>query len=313
MRCLPILIAVLTLAGPACADWQLQCDADKCRAFTYTDKDVALQHIRFMAEFVISAQFFKVSALVAREQYQSDLTCKPQTYGTFDGREYVLEPTFFGSKLRARVRIDGKLLATARPDPKGFIAFHLPVDAVPHGNEIQVQYAVGSNGYGAPLSLALTGLEGVLSKFHQGSLIERLPEWLPSCTDAEMREREQDRERAGLKVFQNACRPDPRPTFNDADEVATVALLLNAANQYAVRSTDLAAIQNPYGRGSFVHVKDRKGFLWFVNDGDVVAVSVLAKSVTPDALDPYDPNVWQSTGLNGDTAFHAGAAINRPH
>lgn len=68
MRFLSTLIAVLVLTGPACADWQLQCDPDKCRAFTYTDKDVARRHIRFMAEFTDRAQF-TVSALVAREQY----------------------------------------------------------------------------------------------------------------------------------------------------------------------------------------------------------------------------------------------------
>ena len=71
MRFLSTLIAVLVLMGPARADWQLQCDSEKCRAFTYTDKDIALRHIRFMAEFTDRAQF-TVSALVAREQYQRD-------------------------------------------------------------------------------------------------------------------------------------------------------------------------------------------------------------------------------------------------
>jgi hypothetical protein len=66
-----------------------------------------------------------------------------------------------------------------------------------------------------------------------------------------------------------------------------------------------AAIPNPHGSGSFVYAKGRKGFIWFVSDGDVIAVSAWAKNVTPDALDLYEvaPGFWARTGLDADSAF----------
>src|SRR5208337_659538 len=166
MRFWSTLIGVLVLTGPACADWQFQCDPDKCRAFTYADEDVAPFHIRFMAEFTDDAEFeFKVSALIVREQYRGGFTSKPPADETFGGQEYVLEPNFFDYKLRARVRVDGKLIATARPSPKGFIAFRRAwLEAVKNGHEMQVEYAVGSDGYGPPLSFDLQGLQSALSK-----------------------------------------------------------------------------------------------------------------------------------------------------
>jgi hypothetical protein len=313
MRLLSILIAVLVLTQPAGADWQLRCDADKCRAIAYADVNIAPHRRRILVEFTDHGKV-TVSALVTREQYRSEFSSNPATDESFGGREYIRGPNFFSNKLRARIRVDGHLIGTARPDPQGFIAFYpagVLIDAAKHGHELQIQYAVGTDGYGPPLSFDLMGLEAALSKFHHpGFIAGQLP--IRVCTDAERRRHEQEKE-TGLVTFQS-CRLDSRPPFSEADEVGVVALLLDTANQQGVRSTDLSAVQNPLGSGSWVYVKGRKGFLWFVNDGDVVAVSVLAKSVTPDALDPYEVSagIWGSTHIDADNAFRTGTSIIPP-
>ena len=322
MRLLATLIAVLALTGPACADWQLQCDPDKCRAFTYTDTEVALRHMRILVEFADRVQLaggvqfadrlrFSVSALMTREQYKREFGSSPPTDETFGTQQYVRMPNFFSGRLRARVRVDGHLIATARPDPTGLVVLY-PTDAflnaVKHGHALQVHYAVESDGYSPPLSFDVSGLEGALSKF-------RLPFFagqLPACPDALRRKYEQREKETGLATF-ISCRPDPTPPFSEANEVGTVALLLDAANRRGIQSTDLSAVRNPYGLGAWAYVKGRKGFIWFINDGNVVAVTVLAKGVTPDALDPYDAGAFGNhPGFDTDGAVRAGATAIPP-
>ena|SRR6516165_10985536 len=168
MRFLSALIATVALIGPAQAEWQLQCSAETCRAFTYTDEDFALRRIRFLVEFTDRAEF-TVSALITRDQYRKDYTSNPPTHETFDGQEYVREPNFFGDKLRARIRIDDRLMATVRIGAKGTVSLRPGgsyglLEGIKHGRELQVQYEIGAGAY-ATLSFDLTGLQDALSKF----------------------------------------------------------------------------------------------------------------------------------------------------
>jgi hypothetical protein len=66
---------------------------------------------------------------------------------------------------------------------------------------------------------------------------------------------------------------------------------------------------------SFVYVQGREGFVWFVKNGDVVAVSGGAKNMTPDALDPYEVHVefWKATGADADSVFRAASDIAYRH
>jgi hypothetical protein len=300
MRFLSSLIATLALMGPALADWQLQCGPQKCRAFTYVDQHELLQyrllrctacHVRFLLEFTDHPEF-TLSALITRDQYQGNFTSNPPTAQTFDGQDYLVDPNFFGQKLRARVRVDGELVATARPGPKGTIslgpwAAESLIERVKHGHQLQVEYTVDSErkdprlfeqGY-EKLSFDLTGLQDALSKFRPITLARALP--------------------AG---------PNAHPPVVEANGTEAVALLLDAANRHAVQRSDLAGTPNPHGGGAFVYVKGRKGFVWFVQDGDVVAVSTWAKNVTPDALDLYEvaPGYWMAIGLDADSVFRVG-------
>jgi hypothetical protein len=289
MRLLAALTATLALMGPALADWQLQCSPEKCRAFTYADQDVLFGRIRFLVEFTDRPEF-RLSALVNRDQYQRDFTSNPPTSETFDGQDYVAMP-IFGQELRARIRVDGELIETKRPGPKGTISLSPSeaeslIERVKHGHQLQVEFRLGSEGHGpTPLfeqgynvSFDLAGLQDVLSKFRWVTA-QALP--------------------AG---------PNTKPPVVEADGAETVALLLDAANRHGVQKSDLATIPNPHGSGTFVYVKGRKGFIWFVMDGDVIAVSAWAKNVTPEALDLYEvkPSFWMAMGLDADSVFRTG-------
>jgi hypothetical protein len=290
MRLLSVLIATVALTGPALADWQLQCSPEKCRAFTYSDRDVLLQgRIRYLVEFTDRAEF-RLSALVNRDQYQRDFTSNPPTSETFDGQDYVAVP-IFGQELRARIRVDGELIATTRPGPKGTISLspgeaESLIERVKHRRQLQVEFRVGSERHGPTPSFEqgydvlfdLTGLQDALSKFRR------------------------------LTIGTLPAAPNTKPPIVEAGGVETVVLLLDGANRHGVQRSDLAAVPNPRGSGTFVYVKDRKGFIWFVFDGDVVAVSAWAKNVTPDALDPYEvtPGFWMGMGLDADSVFRVG-------
>jgi hypothetical protein len=294
MRLLSALIATLALTGPALADWQLQCSPQKCRAFTSADQDVLFGRIRVLVEFTDRPDF-RLSALVSRDQYQRDFTSNPPTSETFDGQDYVVVPILSGDNPRARIRVDDELIATKRPGPKGTISLspweaEALIERVKRSRKLQVEFRVGSEshgptstglplfeqGYDVPFDL--TGLRDALSKFRQ------------------------------VTVGVLPAAPTTKPAVVEADPFETVALLLDAANRHAVQRSDLAATPNPHGAGAFVYVKGRKGFVWFVQDGDVVAVSAWAKNVTPDALDFYGvtPGYWMAMGLDVDSVFRVG-------
>jgi hypothetical protein len=282
---LSTLIAALVFSGPAFADWQLQCSHEKCRAFTYTDQDIALRRIRFFVEFSDRAEFV-ISPLITRDQHQRDFTSNPPTVETFGDQEYVLEPNFFGRKLRARVRVDSQLIGTARIGAKGLLALrpadvYRLTDAVKRGRELEVEYAAEGERYALPLSFDLTGLANELAKFPK-RYVGELGAW-----------------------------PGTKPPFVEADEVEPVALLVKVGNRHSVQSSQLWSVANPRGSGSFVYVKDREGFIWFVKDGDVVAVSGWANNVTPDALDRYEVHAefWRGTGVDADSVFRVGANL----
>jgi hypothetical protein len=303
-----MVIAALALAMPAQASWQLHCDQGKCRASAYVDRealpkiiacgqggcpasvyshlDTSPGHIRYMAEFSDRAEF-TITPLITREQFQKDYTSTPPTYESFDAQQYVPAP-FFSDKL-ARIGVDGQLIGTARMAAKAQIALspadaYSLIEAVKHGRELEVEFAIGPDGYDPPIAFDLTDLPDALSKL-TGHFVGEL----------------------GAKGLQQV------PVVA-ADELALVALMLDAGNQHGVHGADLRVIANPHGSGSFVYVDGREGFIWFVNGGDVIAVSGWAKNVTPAGLDPYEVRAefWNGTGLDADNVFGVGAHTAYP-
>jgi hypothetical protein len=304
-----MVIASLVLAMPARAGWQLHCDQGKCRVGAYVDQEVlkgfiecgqggcpasvyshldtSPGHIRYLAEFSDRAEF-TITPLITRERFQKDYTSTPPTYESFGAQQYVSAP-FFSDKL-ARIKVDGHLIGTARMAAKAQIALppadaYSLIEAVKHGHELEVEFAIGPDEYGPPIEFDLTDLADALSKL-TGHFVGEL----------------------GAKGLQQA------PSVA-ADELALVALMLDAGNQHGVHGADLRMIANPHGLGSFVYVDGREGFIWFVNGGDVIAVSGWAKNVTPAGLDPNEVRAefWSGTGLDADSVFGAGAHAAYPH
>jgi hypothetical protein len=138
--------------------------------------------------------------LITREQYQGEFTFESPSYESFGNQEYVPDPSF-GSKLPARVRVDGRLTGTARISAKGLIALSTAdlyrlLEAVKHARELEVEYAIG---YSQPLSFGLTGLPDMLSKLAMSSVSQ-----LPG--------------------------PPKKPPLEESDDVALLTLLLDVGN-----------------------------------------------------------------------------------
>ena len=108
----------------------------------------------------------------------------------------------------------------------------------------------------------------------------------------------------------------PAEASSEQDPITIIAGSLSG-NRYGLDSQNLLQQDNPYGEGVFVYVPKVKiagfdrYFIWFVKEGEAVALNGPTISLTTDARRPLDMGYkfWRNTGLSADSVTKEGLNI----
>lgn len=153
-------------AAPAEGAWVLQCKQERCRATTYVDRNLSSgERIRFFVEMTDKGAF-KISPLITREQFHEKFASASPIDERIDDRDYVVRKALFSELTRARIRVDGKLIATARVGPNGQLVlptvdFVRPgdpslIDVFRQGRELEME-AIDAGGHLLSIPFDLSG------------------------------------------------------------------------------------------------------------------------------------------------------------
>jgi len=263
-------------------EWHTQCDSG-CQTFTFEEvyKWKDSEPFLILLEATSDGQL-EVSALLSREEYEKYYTLDPPTEFRRAGKQFVGARQFF-SDSPATISVDGQQLQSLRPKDGGHMAAELQAATLKAFRE----------GQKAKVSGDFCAAPGCAKQSITFSLIGFSAAYAARSPSAAM--------------------DTGSATGPSRDPVAAVADAL-AGNRYGIQNQHLRVKSNPFGEGVFVYVPQveiadyERFFVWFVKEGQPVALNGPTISVTKNAKRPLEMGYkfWEDTGLSSDNVTKRG-------